>query len=660
MYILTVHPIQRSNFKETLTYWAPHNFSAGSIIYVPFRNKNILALVESCMNATESKADIKNADFIARKIESKKTITAVSPSLIKACQAVSKEFACPIGSIIKTIIPECALIYAEEAIIKKTKNSPEKEVEVKKINEEDDDDGFTGQPSSRDIFVFQTNTTDRYGTYKSIIREEFAKRKSVIIIAPTVNSAEEIYEELSRGISDYAYLLHGGINKKKQVEIWGKALNESHTIALITTPSFVGLPREDITTIVVERESSRSYRTMFKPLFDYRYLFQKWSKELRARLIYGDILLRVETLYKRERGEVFDFFPISMRIEKRPNTIIVDMSEPIRKEKAKKEKDKINSKNNLIYSEELESQVEYAGKKKEKIIIFTARRGLAPQTVCGDCGTTVTCSVCEAPVVLHNSKVESERYFLCHHCGRERTALEGCKNCTSWKLITLGVGSDTIYEETKKRFPDRQIFRLDRDTASTDKQARDIAKKFNESASGILIGTEFSLNYLKPVKHVAIASMDSLFSLPDFRINERICHILLQAQTLAEEYLLIQSRNATHPLLGYIQSGNLNDFYKSEIADRKALSYPPFATFIKITIEADKSTAAKEMGKLQVWLEKWNPVIFPAFIPSVQGRSILHMLISMSPKLWPDEELRNILTNLPPEFAVSVHPESLL
>jgi primosomal protein N' (replication factor Y) len=662
VYILTVHPIQRSAFKETLTYWAPNNFPAGSIIYVPFRNKNILALVESCINATESKADIKNADFIARKIESKKTITAVSPSLIKACQAVSKEFAYPIGAIIKTIIPECALLYAEEVINKKSKTATASVTTelTKESTEEDEDQGFTDQPSSRDIYVFQTNTADRYGTYKSIIREEFAKKRSVIIIAPTVNSAEEIFEELSRGISDYAYLLHGGLNKKKQVETWGKALNESHTIALITTPSFVGLPRTDIATIVVERESSRSYITMFKPLFDYRYLFQKWSKELRARLIYGDVLLRVETLHKRERGEVYDFFPISMRIDKRPNTIIVDMSEPIRKEKAKKEKDKINSKNNLIYSEELESQVEYAGKKKEKMIIFTARRGLAPQTVCGDCGTTVTCSICEAPVVLHNSKVESKRYFLCHHCGRERTALEGCKNCGSWKLITLGIGSDTIHEETQKRFPDRQIFRLDRDTAKTDKQARDIAKKFDESTSGILIGTEFSLNYLKPVKHVAIASLDSLFSLPDFRINERICHILLQAQTLAEEYLLIQSRNATHPLLGYIQSGNLNDFYKSEISDRKALMYPPFSAFIKITIEADKTTAAKEMGKLQVWLEKWNPTIFPAFVPSVGGKSILHMLISMSPKAWPDEELRDILVGLPPEFTVSVHPESLL
>ena len=666
MYILTVHPIQRSTFKETLTYWAPHNFNAGSIIYVPFRNKNILALVETCINATESKADIKNADFIARKIESKKTITAVSPSLIKACQSVSREYAYPIGAIIKTIIPECALLYAEEVISKKSKSNDEKKEKIEKENPtetieiEDNDDGFTEQPSSRDIFVFQTNTADRYGTYKSIIREEFARKKSVVIIAPTVNSAEEIYEELSRGISDYAYLLHGGIAKKKQVEIWGKALNETHTIALITTPSFVGLPREDIATIVVERESSRSYITMFKPLFDYRYLFQKWSKELKARLIYGDILLRVETLYKRERGEVFDFFPISMRIEKRPNTIIVDMAEPLRKEKAKKEKDKINSKNNLIYSEELESQVEYAGKKKEKMIMFTARRGLAPQTVCGDCGTTVVCSVCEAPVVLHNSKVESKRYFLCHHCGRERTALEGCKNCGSWKLITLGIGSDTIHEETLKRFPGRPIFRLDRDTATTDKQARDIAKRFNDSTDGILVGTEFALNYMKPIKHVAVASLDSLFSLPDFRINERICHILLQAQTLAEEYLLIQSRNATHPLLEYIQSGNLNDFYKSELADRKALSYPPFATFIKITIEADKSTAAKEMGKLQVWLEKWNPTIFPAFVPSVGGKSILHMLISMNPKAWPDEELRNILVGLPPEFTVSIHPESLL
>lgn len=725
VYIVTVHPIQRSAFKETLTYWSPHKFDVGSVIFVPLKNKSTLALVENCVSAEEAKANIKNAEFVTRKIESKKTVTAVCPALIRSCQSVSKEFAYPVGSIIKTIIPECAISYAEELINKRTKNhnggdkadsktnisskkdthdgdknvaiaenmDKEESVEIKhhleknknvgganvggakdndnkdnydKYNddrdadEKDNDNDWNIEPSSRDIYAFQTNTADRYGTYKSIIREEFAKKKSVIIIAPTVNSAEEIFNELSRGISDYTYILHGGLNKKKQTETWDKALNDVHTIALITTPSFTGLPRADIATIIVEKESSRSYITMFKPFFDYRFLFEKWSKELRARLIYGDVLLRVETLYRRERGEIYDFFPISMRIEKRPNTIIIDMSEILRKEKARKEKDKVNSKNNLIYSEELESQVEYAGKKNEKIIIFTARRGLAPQTVCGDCGTTVTCSVCEAPVVLHNSKVESKRYFLCHHCGRERSALEGCKNCTSWKLITLGIGSDTIYEETLKRFPNRKIFRLDRDTAKTDKQARDIAKKFDETTNGILVGTEFSLNYLKPIKHVAVASMDSLFSLPDFRINERICHILLQAQVLAEEYLLIQTRNAGHPLLGYIQSGNLNDFYKSELSDRKELSYPPFATFIKITIESDKGRAAKEMGKLQTWLEKWNPTIFPAFIPSVGGKSILHMLISMNPKAWPDEELRNILTNLPPDFTVSVHPESLL
>lgn len=665
MYIVTVHPIARTSFKETLTYWSPHNFSAGSIIFVPIKNRNIIALVENCVNAQEVKANIKNAEFITRKIESKKTITAVSPSLIRACQSVSKEFAYPIGSIIKTIIPECAIAYAEESINKK-KNIDKKDLEkendetFKNSDRMNLDDDWAIEPSSRDIFVFQTNTSDRYGTYKSIIREEFARKKSVIIIAPTVNSAEEIFDELSRGINDYAYLLHGGLNKKRQVEIWDKALNDTHTIALVTTPSFVGLPREDIATMVVEKESSRSYLSMFKPLFDYRYLFKKWSKEMRARLIYGDVLLRVETLYKRERGEIFDFFPISMRIEKRPNTIIVDMSEPLRKEKARKEKDKIHSTNNMVFSEELESQVEYAGKKKEKMIIFTARRGLAPQSVCGDCGTTVTCEVCEAPVVLHNSKVESKRYFLCHHCGRERSALEGCKNCGSWKLITLGIGTDTIYEEIVKKFPNRPIFRLDRDSAKTDKQARDIAKKFEDSKDGILIGTEFSLNYLKPVNHVAIASLDSLFSLPDFRINERICHILLQAQTLSQEYLLIQTRNATHPLLEYIQSGNLNEFYKSEISARKALNYPPFSTFIKITIEADKATAAKEMGKLQNLLEKWNTTIFPAFIPSVGGKSILHMLITLNTKDWPDEELRHILVNLPIDFTVSVHPESLL
>lgn len=691
MYIVTVFPIIRGAFKERLSYWSTQEVKVGSIIQAPLRGKNIYALVESVENAAEAKTSIRQASFVTKKLEKTTEHVVVHPECISAAARLSYFFAAPLGSIIKTIIPDVILTSASEPSSDKQKKSSDYEQpheeklmdeddetedseEVEEIQDEESEETMaeTDQPETISIIeesseatdtveeeesdvlpekvTFQSNDTDRYSSYKGIVREEFARRKSVIITVPTTVLAEELGETLKKGIEDYVIVLHSGHSKKQQKERWHKALTSDHSVVVIATPIFASLPRPDISTIIIDKESSRAYLNVRAPYIDMRTYIEYYAAELGAKLILADTLLRVETLYRREKGEVGDLFQPSFRLEKVPESIIIDMADQKRKEEKGFE----------ILGEELLSMIEYADKRKEHMFIFCSRRGLSPQTVCGDCGTTVTCDYCSAPVVLHNSKSEENRYFLCHHCGHKRSALEKCKKCGSWKLITLGIAIDSVHDEIEKKFPQIKIFKIDRDSVTTDKQAKEVIKQFLNNPGSVLLGTETALGFLPPVPHIAVASMDSLFSLPDFRINERVCQILLRLISRTTSYLLIQTRNAKAPLLKQITSGMLMDFYRDEVSVRQAINYPPFSVQIKITIEADKKTAAEEMEKLEQILSPWNPMIFPAYIPTVKGRTILHMLLSLPPEDWPNERLRETLVALPREFTIRINPESLL
>lgn len=641
MYIVTVFPISRTAFKERLSYWSAQPILPGNIITVTIRGRKTAALVESMQSAEEAKTDIKNASFMTKKIEKADERMLVRPGCVRAAIKTSEYFLSPFGSVLRTLIPE-SILGAPIEVVKAISEKQKQEIVVKITDEE--------KEIVPEVLTFQTHDSDRYSSYKSIVREEFARKHSVVIVVPTVAIADDLGQILKKGIDEYVVVLHGGLSKKKQQDGWVKAVTDSHTLLIITTPTFMSVPRQDVTTIIVERESSRAYLASYAPYVDMRTHAEYYAREIGARLIYGDTLLRIETLHRREIGEIGDLFAPSFRLENMPKSLIVNMADAEHKEK----------KDHAIISVELASMIEYTESKHKKMFIFCARRGLAPQTVCGDCSQTVQCDQCQAPVVLHQSKSETERFFLCHHCGKKRSAAERCVKCGSWKLITLGIGIDTIADKLSKLFPNIKVFKIDRDSVTTEKQARMVIKEFEKTTNGILIGTETALSYLPELPYVAVASLDSLFSLPDFRLNERICHTLLKLLSSTSEHLLIQTRNASSPLLDQVTRGAFSDFYRNEIDMRQMLQYPPFSTFIKVTVEGPKAKVAERMEKAQQLLSAWPTNIFPAFIPTVRGNAILHMLVTLPPQAWPDPQLANILSSLQPDFVVKINPESLL
>jgi primosomal protein N' len=169
------------------------------------------------------------------------------------------------------------------------------------------------------------------------------------------------------------------------------------------------------------------------------------------------------------------------------------------------------------------------------------------------------------------------------------------------------------------------------------------------------------LMYLKEtVANTAVISIDSFFSIPDFRINEKVMNILLKIRACTTRSFLVQTRDIEQKILKYATGGNLAEFYRDEIKERELLSYPPFSIPIKITLQGDKKTVLAGMEQLQKEMAPYEVDIFPAFIPITKGKFSMHALLKIKRKEWVNQDLLHKLNSLPPQYTINVDPESLL
>lgn len=627
MLILDVIPLSRGINKDTLSYFSAEVVPAGAIVKVPLRGKIVSALVVSSRPVAENRLELKSAAFTFKKILSVGAAELLSAPFMAAAKKSADYHIASLGSLLFSILPKIVLENAADLASVK---SPERKPEL-----------LHGA-------ILQSDDDERFSNYRSLVREEFAKGRSVFLCMPTASDIKRAEKLLEKGIAEYSYIFHNGIKKKDFISRWNSLAAEKHPVFIIGTGQFLCVPRHDIGTIVLERENSRSYKSQSRPYTDLRHFAEMFAKETGTKIIFADALLRTETVWRYRNDEFREVVPPSLRIQTAADSRIIDM----RKVRT------VGTKFDPL-SETVAELIQNSAERNERLMLFSNRRGLAPVTLCSDCGAIVACKRCQAPTVLHSKS--NERYFLCHRCGEKRDAHEKCASCTSWRLQTLGIGIELVAEEIKKRFPEQNIFRIDSDSVKTNAAAQTVVKKFYDSPGGILLGTEMALPYLdQKIENVAVVSMDSMFGVPDFRISEKNLSILVRLRALAQKRFYIQTRNSSEPVFSFAVKGNLLDFYKQEIEDRKHFDYPPFTVLIKISLSGEKSRVQKSMEALATALSEYNVSVYPAFAPFSGGVYTMHALIKIGRNRWVEPALYEKLRSLPPSFSIAVDPESVL
>ncbi len=635
MFIIEVIPIAKSIGTESLSYFTSHDVTLGAIVSVPLRNKIVQGIVISIRPAENMKSEIKNASFTLKKLDKIRSTEFFSDSFMDMAREASEYYATSVGNVLDILAPD--YILKNVGKLKIENNSISKTVPVSQIS------------TLEEKYAIQGDDDERYGTWKSLIRQEFAMKHSLFFLYPTVEDAEYAFSLLEKGIEGYAFLLHGSLNQKKIVSTWNAIMKEPHPVVIIATGGFLSIPREDVKTIIIEHESSRSYKILRRPFIDIRHVTEVLARKRGLKLFYSDCLLRLETLYRQSEGELIEASPFKFRSLSTAKDTLVDMRQY--KHQA--------GEGFRVLSDEALELIHRTKTESQHMIILATRRGLAPTTVCGDCQNIVLCNNCSSPVVLHST------FFLCHRCGERRSTEEYCKTCGSWKLGAMGIGIDLVEKTIREQFPEVSLFRIDSDTISKqiigNDAIHDVIRKFRSKPGSILLGTEMMMSYIHDkVDNSVIISLDSLFSLPDFRIQERILSTLVRMRAQTTVDFVVQTRKADEKVFEYGLKGNMSDFYRASIDEREQFNYPPFTMLVKLTLEGKKDLIVKEMEQAQILLEPYEVEVFPAFTHTVKGNYVLHGLIRIPKERWVDMHLIEKLRNLSPMITVKVDPETLL
>ena len=627
---------------ETLSYFTAQEISPGMVVSVPLRKNEILGLVVSTRDVRDEKGIVRKSPYALKKIKKILGPSIFTREFIEGAKEAAQFFVSSPGEIIEQIVPQIIFEKYKELLTAKPDKKKKKEVMEAEFKLEK--------------FAFQRDFDERITFYKTLIRTEFARGNSIFIILPTIGAISYFTDELSRGVEKYVYAIHSGLSKKEIITRHNKATTEKHPVLVLGTPSFVFINRPDFSTLVIEQESSGAYYTQSRPYIDMRIIVEIMGTCRRQKIIFADTILRVETLARHGVSELLELYPLKWRIESGALARIVD-------QRAKTEEFH-------LIGEEIKKEIEKALSMQGRVFVYTVRRGLRPLTLCNDCGTTVTCANCSSPFILHGTE-SGKRIFICHKCKEERNADAKCEYCGGWKLVTLGYGSGSVYEELKNIFPQTPTLIMDKDTVKTPSQAKKKIKDFESKKSSILVGTELAFQYLtKPLDTIVVASIDSLFNIPSFRINEKIFHMVNALHQKSERLFLIQTRLRDTQALSSALSGNILSFYREEMKGRTLFRYPPEVRIIKITLEGKKEIINREGLAIEQLLAPYKPERFSAFISKIKNLYRIHVIFRLPPKKWSlpalssngtiDEELSKKLRMLPPSVTIRVEPQDLL
>ena len=307
MKIISVIPISKVSSLDVLTYFHKDTIEPGSIVKIPLRKKSVYGLVLETKEAETVKSEIKSLSFNLKKIEELKSQQLLLKGFVEATKKIAQYNASSLGGTLFSLVPQ-TILEESSKIFFTPKN-------IKKT-------------SFYEVSLIQAENEERFATYKSLVREEFARNNSVFFCVPTIEDLTNAKSKLEKGIEKYTFVFHSGLTKKEVQDNWKKACEETHPILIIGTGTFLSIPRSDLGTIIIEKEASRGYKTINKPFLDIRNVAEILAKEIKARLVLGDTLLRIETLWEEKKGKYATLSPLKFRSISTADCQMVDMKVP--------------------------------------------------------------------------------------------------------------------------------------------------------------------------------------------------------------------------------------------------------------------------------------------------------------------------------------------
>ncbi len=637
MYIVELSPLKTIKGFKSLSYFSSHKFEKFDIVEVPFRNGTIQGVVISSKELKSVKADVKDKSFAPKKIKKQKVLRIADEDFLKAVEKFSKEYLLPLGPLIAQAVPSVVFkhINKEKLVLRgKEKIQKQKErIRVSLINDFED---------------------ARLDFFKALVRQKLAQGYSILLVSPNSKSAKKLYDFLSPGISSMLELYDTKQSPKKRFEQIQKINSSDSQICVVGTPAILFTQPKKLGLIIIEKEHSQSYKRQKYPFANMRDFASKLAEQKNLDIVFADSFLRLENYMALFKEEASSLGHIPKRLRKRVNLRLIDLQKEINYNKEYK----------LSYpvvSREILGEIARQIKMKNKIFIFNPKKDYANQIICNDCATVISCPKCNAQMRLQEDPKSKERRIICLRCGFATHSNINCPNCQSWRLKEYGIGIDMVHKYLQSKFPELKIIVFDSNKIKSEKAATEAVNDFyNSKDAALLLGTQKALAYLdaNSCNYSAALSVDSLLSVPDFQMEERIFSILTEIMDKSSERFDLQVKDKDARVIKLFYEKDIQKFVKSELKLREKLLWPPYTRLIKVSTQGSRKFTIEEMQKFIDQFAKYKPRVFRDFVYIDKKTVKLSALLRVARELWPNEanDLWRDLYDLPANFEVEIDP----
>lgn len=416
--------------------------------------------------------------------------------------------------------------------------------------------------------------------YIEAAKSVLAQGKSVIVIVPEIALTPQLIDRFRARLGNNIGTLHSGLNKRIRWHSWQNLLNQKSFMA-IGARSAIFAPVENIGLIIVDEEHDSSFKQSEGLRYNARDMAILRAQLANCPVVLGSATPSLESYYRARFGKY--------SLIELPNRHAASQHLPIEVVNLSTIKPWEMPSPNI--SPILLKSIEDAISRREQVFLLYNRRGFASFMQCDKCGDCVECPQCSVSLTYHQHK----HSLVCHYCGSQITPPEFCSKCIEagqkepGKLERHGGGTERVFDEIANLFPDVQVDRLDRDTATSADAYKNILNRVRSGETGILVGTQMIAkgHDLPNVTLVGVVDCDVGIHMPDFRASERAFQLLTQVAGRAGRgeksgKVILQTRTPHHSAIRKTVENDFVGFAKLELGQRQKLNYPPFSKLLRI------------------------------------------------------------------------------
>ena len=418
---------------------------------------------------------------------------------------------------------------------------------------------------------------------------------------------------------------HSGVTMTERRRAW-RMVGEGGAQLVVGARSALFLPFRDLGLIVVDEEHDTSYKQEDGVLYNARDMAVLRASISEAQVVLASATPSLESWANAEAGK-YTRVTLTSRFGDAvlPAMRALDMRD---------EKLPANRWISNVLAQEVRNRLE-AG---EQSLLFLNRRGYAPVTICRACGHQIGCDHCDARMVEHRF----QRRLVCHQCGETKPMPERCPSCDAEdRLAPVGPGVERLGEEVAELFPEARVAVLSSDLFGSARALKAAIEQIAEGAADIIIGTQLVAkgHNFPLLTLVGVIDADLGLQGSDLRAAERTFQLMRQVSGRAGRaerpgVALLQTYQPEHPVIRAILSGDEEDFWRAEAAERRHAGVPPYGRMAGIVLsspdmqdvfDVGKALAAKAEPLRRIGAQVYGPA--PAPIARIRGRHRVRLLV---------------------------------